>query len=291
MCTIMKIMVRPLLYPFTDRRSIWVLCTPVIFFLLYFVLWLLGLGSMLVAAYTHFPNLDRGAPPAVIVLWMGLFLVFFLFMMLSSFAYVGLLVAANREGWKQSGRLPEMRWRKMLLEGTVVALFSGVATLLPYYALAFVMVALASAVGSLSIRLEKVNSTLGKVIGFLGFGGVGLTLLAGGVAFVLTVNVLFPLLQARYAATGRLSSYFRVIWALRAISIAPGKFLLYQLPMLLFITIGSFLYVITLGLASIVLMPLFPCLQLNQAYLMGRYYGEVIDPSLMDLVAKDDTQA
>ena len=51
---------------------------------------------------------------------------------------------------------------------------------------------------------------------------------------------------------------------------------------LAFLFLGWLLYLVTLGFAGILLVLFFPYVQLNQAYLMGRYYGEVVDPLLKD---------
>lgn len=273
--------VRHLLYPFTDARSVFVSLPHIGFNLAYFVFLLFWLGICLWAEQ-HKQDYSSGGPPAIIFLGIFVFAAFLLVALAGAILYVGFLVAANREGWRRSGRLPALRWGTMFRQGLGAAVFSGVASMIPYYALIFAFVGMMFAVFSLSHLLMARNETLGAIATLLGLGGMGATFLVALFCFLLSVLMIVPLMQARYAATGQLSSYFRVSWAVRTVALAPGKFLLYQLPTLAFLFLGWLLYLVTLGFAGILLVLFFPYVQLNQAYLMGRYYGEVVDPLLKD---------
>lgn len=277
--------VRHLLYPFTDVRSVFVALPLIGFNLAYFVFVLFWVG-ICVWADRHNSMSTDGSTPTIVILAAFAFMAFVLVALLGAVIYVGFLVAANREGWRKSGRLPKLRWGAMFRQGLGASLFSGLAAVVPYYALVFAFVAGVFAVSSLSDFLTTRNETLGVLTTLLGIGGVGAAFLVALFCFMLLVLTLVPLMQARYAATGELSSYFRVSWAVRTVALAPGKFLLYQLPILTFVFSGGVIHIITLGIAGIFLVLLFPYVQLNQAYLMGRFYGEVIGLPLGDEISE-----
>lgn len=172
----------------------------------------------------------------------------------------------------------------MLRDGLVAIFFTGLAMMLPYLAIGMTLSGLMAVTLGLSQHLATFHQNLGTAAGVLGGGGVGLAMLAGVAALAAGLWFIVPLLQARYAATGQISSYFRLIWAGQTIWRAPLKFLLYQVPTLLLVTGGTLLHFLTLGLGTGFLMLAFPFVQLNQAYLMGHYYGEYVDPSLGDNV-------
>lgn len=271
---------KQLAYPFLDRRVWWLVIGVMVLNALYYGTVLCWIGLIAVLDWS------TPQPGAQVPLWMGMgpMLVLQLATLLTGVVYLGALLATNREGLKRSGRLPEARWGRMLSEGLVTCFFAGLGLMLPYMALYFVTACMVFALFGITHLMRGVNDGLGWLTAVLGAGGIGLAFMLALFLFILTAWTIFPLLQARYAATGEFSSFFRLFWALRTIALAPGRFLLYQLPVLLFFSLGGVLYVVTLGLGVIVLMPMLPFVQLNQAYLMGHYYSEFVDPAKGDIV-------
>lgn len=270
---------RQLAYPFLDKRSLWLVLGTLGLNTLYFGFVLCYIGLIMVLG--HRSSSGWTAPA-----WLGIvpLIALQLTFVVVALVYLGALVATNREGWKRSGRLPALHLRRMLGDGLVSSVFAGLAFLLPYLALYAVTAAMVLALFGVSGLLRQANDGLGTLAAVVGAGGIGLAFLFGVMVFVLAAWTIIPLLQARYAITGEFSSYFRLIWAARAIALAPSRFLLYQMPTLIYLFLGTFLYVVTLGLGIVVLMLFFPFVQLNQAYLMGHYYSEFVDPTRGDVV-------
>lgn len=263
------------LYPLFDYRSLLFGVIWLVVNVSFFLVWLLTAG---VTMWDSYRGTTEVSPlvGVVVTLMFG----FALFSALVGTIYVGTLVAANREGWKRSGRLPAPHLKTLLRDGVVAMLFSSLCTLIPYYGLCLLLILSGGAAFGVTRLASEFNETLGMLAGLLSFGGIGLAMFLGLSAFVVFAMMTIPLLQARYAATGQVGSYFRFLWVFRAIAIAPGRYVLYQLPTLIYLAVSFLLYVVTLGLGAGLVALFFPFVQLNQAYLVGRYYGEYVDPSL-----------
>jgi hypothetical protein len=271
---------KDLAYPLTDKRSFRILLVTVGFHLATLAFFVGGLLCILGMGFFQASTKSVQPHPAAILLGFGTVMAFQLGCLLVAILYFGYLVAANREGWKRSGRLPELRWGTMLKEGAVAIVLPGLVLVVPYLAMSAVVMASLMAVFGLSGQLSGIHHSLGVLTNVVGLGGVGLGFMAGLAALIVVALFVVPLLQARYAATGKVSSYFRWVWAVRTLAIAPGKFLLYAAPTALYILVLMLLHFLTLGLSSIPLGLFIPFLHLNQAYLVGHYYGEFVDPSL-----------
>lgn len=261
-------MVRHRLYPLYDPRTLkWSLAW------LGWNVALMILSLMFISVAWATGDLQSGPSPIVMIPILGVVLI----CLLGSLWYVGLLVAAAREGREKSGRLPALRGTKMLREGVVAAFFVTLCTLIPYYALCFALIVLAGmALGATKIAADS-SQNLGYLVGLLGAGGVGLAVVVSLLGFMLAATLIVPLLQARYAITGDVKSFLRIPWALRAIAQSPGQYLLCHLAMLVFIVATCFVYIITLGLGAGLMGFFMPYICLNQAYLTGAYYADHLD--------------
>lgn len=269
---------RQLFYPFLDKRSPWILAGATV----------LQLTSLLLVF--GFVGLQTGGlldDQGWRFLAALVFLAAYSVLALGGVLYVGTLVASNREGFARTDCLPSLRsWRRMLKDGLVSCFVGGFAMVAPYLVFMLAAAVFGVVVCGFSLTLGKVDPSLGAVAGLLTAGGFGLTVLLVMLGFVAIGWVMFPLLQARYACTGELSSFFRWGWALKTVARMPGKFLLYQAPTLTFFSFVTVAHLVTLGLASVVLGLAIPFVQLNQAYLMGYFYAESVDPVLADIVPR-----
>lgn len=247
---------RSFLYPFTDRRVLKVALLTGLYLIGYLVLLMAGIG---LGAYLK--------SEALVVLGSLLSTAWL-------FVYVGYMVAATREGVRSSHALPAFKLGAMTKDGLAVILFVSLSTMAPMFGLVLTVMVSFAAIAGLTVAAAQLHEGVGLVVGLLGLGGVSLVMIAIYLLLLVCLTLLVPIMQARYAATSEISSFFRVGWAVRAILVAPGDYLLHQLPMIAFNIVLMAVHLMTFGLGSLLLFPLCPLVQLNHAYLTGHYYGK-----------------
>ena len=110
-------------------------------------------------------------------------------------------------------------------------------------------------------------------IGVIGYSLYFLILIVAYVVILLTS----PILVVRYAYTGRFRDMLSPRWAWRALTIAPGEYLLRTSAWSILLTVVTILTPLTAGVAVMLGYCLMPLAILNTAYLIGDYYAKYLD--------------
>ena len=258
-----------LLYPLASRRFYWMTLKG--FLVGCAFVWLML--AMMVAGFFQISRDPQGPPWPVVACFATLYPVAFL----ASLWCIGYLIEVYREGVRgPSQELPPARgFFPTLWDGFLAVVMSFLAMLPLALTILAGTVLAGGAVFAASGPLLRWDETLGGLATFLGAGGVILGYIIALTVLNICTTVFLPLLHVRFAATGRPLSYLNWLWPLSVLRQAGGAYLVTQLPILAYWALYTMTWFTTLGIGTLVMVPLLIPIMLNQAYRTGRFYSEL----------------
>lgn len=264
-------MFKKAIYPFTDWNWLKLPLASVAVGSLFFFFWLGTMGGM----YFH----RNESETAMALFWSALGMSAFGAILLGALGIGWLLRVAVVPSSDEPYKLP--KWSNPLLlikDGVIV----GLGTFLETY-LIWLGMYLAMATFGLTTALPgfALSHFEWKALGGAAFTLAGIVTIMLYCCMLLVfytwISVFAPLLMVRYAHTRKFKHLLNPMWVWRAVTIAPGEFVLRSLAWPIALMVVTVLTPLTAGIANIIGFLLLPLSLVNTYYLLGDYYRVYLD--------------